>query len=281
LLHIGRGATSKAGNPRDTGNVSGGSMTLAQWERMTQEQRAEAIRAGFINTSKRFNRTNENISWARWSWNPVTGCSHDCPYCYARDIAKRFYPEGFEPVFHPDRLGAPLHQRAPRADAVMRERNVFTVSMGDLFGKWIPQDWIAAVLSAAGQAPRFNFLFLTKHPGRLAEQRWPANAWVGTTVDRQARVKAAEAAFQNVRASVRWLSIEPFSEPLRFNRLELFNWLVIGARSRTSQAAEFQPRREWVEDLIRQAREAGCCVYIKPNLLMSASECLKEYPLAA
>jgi pyruvate-formate lyase-activating enzyme len=28
-----------------------------------------------------------------WSWNPVTGCLHDCPYCYARDIANRFYRE--------------------------------------------------------------------------------------------------------------------------------------------------------------------------------------------
>lgn len=35
-----------------------------------------------------FNETNDNIEWARWSWNPVTGCLHDCVYCYARDIAK-------------------------------------------------------------------------------------------------------------------------------------------------------------------------------------------------
>ena len=28
-------------------------------------------------------------------------------YCYARDIANRFYPEKFEPTFHPERLAAP------------------------------------------------------------------------------------------------------------------------------------------------------------------------------
>jgi hypothetical protein len=27
-----------------------------------------------------FNRTNEQISWAAWSWNPVTGCLHGCRY---------------------------------------------------------------------------------------------------------------------------------------------------------------------------------------------------------
>ena len=30
------------------------------------------------------------IDWADASWNPVTGCYHDCKYCYARRIAERF-----------------------------------------------------------------------------------------------------------------------------------------------------------------------------------------------
>ena len=30
------------------------------------------------------------IEWCDSSWNPVTGCLHDCPYCYARGIATRF-----------------------------------------------------------------------------------------------------------------------------------------------------------------------------------------------
>jgi hypothetical protein len=34
-----------------------------------------------------FNRTNDQISWAKWSWNPVTGCLHGCPYCYARELS--------------------------------------------------------------------------------------------------------------------------------------------------------------------------------------------------
>lgn len=30
------------------------------------------------------------IEWAESTWNPVTGCYHKCPYCYARRIAERF-----------------------------------------------------------------------------------------------------------------------------------------------------------------------------------------------
>lgn len=32
---------------------------------------------------KKMNKTNQNIDWARYSWNPVTGCRFGCPYCYA------------------------------------------------------------------------------------------------------------------------------------------------------------------------------------------------------
>ena len=30
------------------------------------------------------------IEWADSTWNPVTGCYHDCPYCYAERTARRF-----------------------------------------------------------------------------------------------------------------------------------------------------------------------------------------------
>lgn len=30
------------------------------------------------------------IDWVESTWNPVTGCNHDCAYCYARNIARRF-----------------------------------------------------------------------------------------------------------------------------------------------------------------------------------------------
>jgi hypothetical protein len=28
-----------------------------------------------------FNRTNDQVSWAGWTWNPITGCLHGCKYC--------------------------------------------------------------------------------------------------------------------------------------------------------------------------------------------------------
>ena len=67
-----------------------------------------------------FNETKgEGISWANWSWNPVTGCLRGCPYCYARSIATdremaRAYPIGFTPLFHHERLTAPANTSSPK-----------------------------------------------------------------------------------------------------------------------------------------------------------------------
>lgn len=251
-------------------------ITLSQWDALSSEERDAVILAA--PGESRFNSQgdNENIEWALWSWNPVTGCEHNCPYCYARDIAHRFYEQKFEPSLWPGRLAAPTNTPFPEAKAAewMGHKNVFTCSMADLFGRWVPREWIEAVLDAVRAAPRWNFLFLTKFPQRMAEFAFPANAWVGTTVDCQARVKNAEKAFRKVRAGVKWLSVEPLIEPLKFTDLAAFDWLVIGGASRSAQTPEWHPPRSWVNHLEKEAQEAGVKVYEKSNLLAR----IREYP---
>jgi len=114
-------------------------------------------------------------------------------------------------------------------------------------------------------------------PQRLAEREWPVNAWCGTTVDTQARVKIAERAFRDVKAGVRWLSVEPMLERLTFTSLEMFNWIVIGGATKSTQTPAFDPPMEWVRHLLQQAHAAGIeSVYAKANL-----RALRGYPQAA
>ena len=105
---------------------------------------------------------------------------------------------------------------------------------------------------------------------------WPKNAWVGTTVDVQNRVKAAEEAFRQISASVRFISCEPLQEMVVFDSMEMFDWIIIGGRSRCSGLPEFQPKWEWVESLLGQARDHRLKVYFKPNLTSRPREYPKE-----
>ena len=224
-----------------------------------------------------FNETNDSISWAAWSWNPVTGCLHGCPYCYARQLATvgrvaAVYPAGFTPLFRTDRLHAPANTKFPDDVATdPRRGRVFVCSMGDLFGAWVPNAWIYAVYDAMERSPEWEYLTLTKNPERYWTQGVPPRLWAGATIDCQARVHATEKAMKNVPAAVRWLSLEPLLEPLTFSDLSWCDLMVIGGRSATQQpdgpVPEFIPPREWVDDLVAQARAAGIPVYMKPNVV--------------
>ena len=232
-----------------------------------------------------FNPTNDNIEWAKWTWNPVTGCKHGCKYCYARDIAKRFTGH-FNPEFHEDRLNAPQFTRIPekRKDEP-GIHNVFVCSMADLFGEWVPDEWIQRVMEQVKQYPQWNFLFLTKNPKRYLTVDFPVNCWVGASADTQERMDTALEVFRTLHSkghkpTVTFTSCEPLSEEitLEYNDLnelsQYFDWLIIGGRSKSSGMAAGQPEWSWVEKLLFQSRTAGLKLYFKPNLTVKP----KEYP---
>ncbi|MYX77646.1 DUF5131 family protein [Streptomyces sp. SID3915] len=242
-----------------------------------------------------FNHTDgEGISWARWSWNPVTGCLHGCDYCYAREITLRFKqvnPAGFTPLLHDERLNAPKNTHIPEqhiSDPAWKR--VFVCSMADLYGRWVPEEWILQVHSSMLANPQWEYLLLTKFPARYNKVDLPPSAWVGTSVDEQKRVRIAEDAFRQIDGvKVKWLSIEPLKEPLTFTDLSMFDWVVIGAQTETwqgegdqrKQVPAFSPPFEWVVNLVNQAREAGCRVHLKPNLVNGKPGMLlpNEYPV--
>ena len=64
------------------------------------------------------------------------------------------YPFLFAPTFRPSTVFAPRHMTVPPEAATdTRYRNVFTCSMADLFGRWVPAVWIETVLREIRTAP--------------------------------------------------------------------------------------------------------------------------------
>lgn len=226
------------------------------------------------------NRT--KIEWTNYTWNPITGCENNCRFCYARKIAKRFpknFPRGFEPTFYPDRLKEPYQLKRPSL--------IFTVSMGDMFGSWVPDLWVTRVFRviwdhAPGYGrPEHQFQILTKFPQNIPyfsaiscqNYKVPGNCWLGTSINYQGDVWRKDALLKWVRrkTGVFFVSFEPLLEPIDIDLTGL-DWIIIGAQTNPLKL----PEPEWVQSLIDQAREKNIPVFLKDNL--SWSKKIQEFP---
>lgn len=226
------------------------------------------------------------ISWADYSWNPVTGCSHagpECQNCYAEQFhlnqSKREHPPvgatGLEWTVenadenvqqHADRLGQPLDYSFPDGPG-----RVFVGSMTDMFHPQVDPEFVQAVLDVCRRLPEHVWIFLTKRPQNAADWRldWPENAWVGTSVgtghggDYPSTTHRIEQ-LRDVDCPTKWVSFEPLIEPIGDVALDHIDWMVVGGESATDDARR-DMEHEWARDLLRQAREQDVAFYFKQS----------------
>ncbi len=209
------------------------------------------------------NRT--GIDWCDYTDNPVTGClgpdGEPCPHCYAQKIAERFrgskaWPQGFKPTFHPERLNDPAKIKKPQT--------VFICSMADLFGDWVPDEWIREVMNACGRAPQHTYIFLTKNPERylrLKASLFMGNKWFGTTVTSQEdyhRVMAIRSLPEWVN---RFISFEPLLGELDLD-LDGIKQVIIGAQTNPT----IEPDHFWIAEIEQEADRVGAKVFCKDSL---------------
>jgi protein gp37 len=118
------------------------------------------------------------------TWNPITGCLHDCVYCWARKLAETKlkgtsrYKDGFKPTFHEEELKRNFKQND----------FVFVSDMGDAFGSWINQDWQEKVFRKINENPETDFLLMTKNPMAYywLQNLIPRNCILGCTIESNA-----------------------------------------------------------------------------------------------
>lgn len=236
------------------------------------------------------------IEWCDSSWNPISGCYHDCEYCYARSMAQRFkgcdlspdgttsqmlcdlsepliktqkngeksisaYPYGFVPTMHRYRL----------RDLKTKKfgETIFVCSMGDMFGKFIPDEWIASVFKACLDSPEHRYLFLTKNPQRYIQLSEKGllprfdNFWYGSTVT-DPKMPAFYADEYNTFISVEPI-LEPFTEAANDNFQDGIDWMILGAET-GHRKGEVVPKKRWVEELVEMFHDHEKPVFMKDSM---------------
>ena len=256
------------------------------------------------------------IDWCDSSWNPVTGCQHDCKYCYARSLANRYggfdhdedknpvgnqfaigvqeldkpkhimrknglhkapYPWFFLPTLHRYRLDQPSKWSEPRT--------IFVCSMADLFGKWVPDEWIEAVINACIAAPQHRYLFLTKNPARymhlIANGIIPENQpnfWFGSTAT------IPEMEFFWCDEVNTFVSIEPILAPFEdltdegIDQASKTNWIIVGAET-GNRKNKVIPQKSWIDEIVSAAKKAGTPVFMKESLReIMGDDFIQQFP---
>ena len=203
------------------------------------------------------------IEWCDYTWNPVTGCKHGCPYCYARKIAERFkgskaWPQGFEPMFHPERLQDPAKKKEPQT--------VFVCSMADLFGDWVPDEWIRDIFSECVVGYQHTFIFLTKNSKRyLTIPGWcigGKNRWFGTTITDAKDCGQRLHWLQRLPEGNTFISFEPLLADPGPLDLTGIKQVIIGARTNPDNEVGL----EWVLKICEAADRVGAKVFMKDSL---------------
>jgi protein gp37 len=223
------------------------------------------------------------IEWCDTSINPVTGCLHDCPYCYAKRMTPRYanrwhVDPGFKPAFHEERL----------REIIKAKGIVFVVSMGDLFGSWVPTAWIHDVMVAIkANEGKATFMLLTKNPARYTEllKEHPSlverkNIWLGTSLDQgyiadAPSTDARAVAIHELRYPRKWVSVEPYTpENAGFynailDRLDV-QWFVFGVRTNpTTKLSERDLDELW--KTWSMLRNQGKAVFVKDSIVAQMS----------
>lgn len=248
------------------------------------------------------------IDWCDSSWNPVTGCLHGCEYCYARRHVNRFgkatmdddlreldepyrdlvtgtecgeiargrinhYPFGFAPTFHRYRLGIPAKWSEPRT--------IFVGSMTDLFGSWVPDEWIQDVFAACAAAPWHRYLFLTKNPMRIRElyaakaPPYADNFWFGSTLT----TPGDSFTWFEDTPYHGFVSIEPILEP--FGPMETDHWpewVIVGAET-GKRKDKVVPEKWWIDEIAAACAKKKVAIFMKSSIReLMGPDFKQEYP---
>jgi protein gp37 len=213
-----------------------------------------------------------SIEWCDHSINPLrarektTGrvghfcvkLSPGCAHCYSSRLQSRFGLHEFVAT-NRDKVDLFLHEPA-LLEVIARRKptRYFWCDMTDLFGDWVPDEWIDRCLAAMALTPQHTHMLLTKRPDRMRDYMsipcrrervqaagermrpsrlprhwyhvadwsmrlnpWPLpNVWLGVSCENQQTADERIPLLLQMPAAVRFISAEPLLGPIRLVQQE-------------------------------------------------------------
>jgi protein gp37 len=155
-------------------------------------------------------------------------------------------------------------------------RRVFCASLADVFDNEVDPQWRADLFDVILATPNLDWLLLTKRIGNVQRMvtaatlmdLLPSNVWIGATICNQEEADRDIPKLLALRASVRFLSMEPLLGPVDLTKVCLpwgeggasaamlarIGWVIVGGES--GQLAR-PMRAEWVRSLRDQCAAEG------------------------
>lgn len=222
---------------------------------------------------------NSSIEWTDHTFNPWWGCSKvspACDNCYAELWAKRMGHQVWGSAAD-RRFFSDAHWEEPLAwnsDAKLsrRRKRVFCASMADVFERRAELNAQRLRLwELIEQTPWLDWLLLTKRPQNVESmvpwnKRWPANVWLGTTVENQVFSEKRLPFLLKHPATVRFLSCEPLlgaldlSSWFRRKGLHPIDWVIAGGESGPG-SRPMHP--DWATNILHQCKKAKVAFHFK------------------
>ena len=222
---------------------------------------------------------NSQIEWTHHTFNPWWGCkkvSPACDNCYAELWAKRMGHRLWG-TDSPRRFFGDAHWREPlrwneEARVSGSRQRVFCASMADVFERRADlnaqRDRLWELID---NTLHLDWLLLTKRPQNVARiapwgSSWPANVWLGTSVENQTLAEKRLPFLLKNPAAIRFLSCEPLLGPLdlrqwfRRNDCYSIDWIIAGGES-GSASRPMHP--DWITSLLHQCQDFAVPFHFK------------------
>ncbi len=230
------------------------------------------------------------IEWAQFTTNPIrardreTGkvghwcekVSAGCANCYSSTLQTfRFHGHPFDVRFR-DKVEVYFEPRA--LDEVLRRRiptRWFWCDMTDLFGDWVPYEWLDRIFATMALTPHHRHLVLTKRPARMRayltghaeggrhiwraaqaiempggrdkpDTGWPLpGVWLGVSVEDQRHADQRIPLLLETPAAIRFVSAEPLLGPITLRAPEVGDWPEAMPTHSIGNPAEWDDWKYW------------------------------------